>query len=247
MVTSVTTALELDQKPLSNQFTLIEENNTSDASFVLSSFIEHAITKRQTIYIILFQNSFGHYHSIGQKLGYNLIEYQKQGNVIVFDFLKLLADGISSDKIFLRDEKFLNNFFSEIREKVTESSKSHDVMLIIDNIGNLLSMDFKLKNVLLFSHCIKTLMHDVKNLNVTCSFHNFLDNKFAVFVNQLRHVSQLNIAVDDLKTGKAVDISGKLSVKWRTEDLMQWDEPREYHYQLLDKNVNVFAPGMKYL
>lgn len=89
-------------------------------------------------------------------------------------------------------------------------------------------------------------MYEVKNLSVVASLHNFSSCKdHNILLNSLKHTSDLVISVSDLKTGKAIDVSGVFTVKWKESDFSKWNEQSEYHYQLLDRNVKVFAPGYK--
>lgn len=234
MTASVINALQLDQKSLKNQFITIEENNTSDASFLLSSVIDLQIKNKCKIIFVLFHNTIGHYHAIGQKLGYNLLALQESGDLVVIDILKSVSTNID-----------LKNLYFDIKKQISDY-QSNEICLILENVSNLLLLDIELKDAYTFIHYMRTLLCEVKNLSIVASLHNFSSCKdHNILLNSLKHTSDLVISVSDLKTGKAIDVSGIFTVKWKEKDYSKWNEQSEYHYQLLDRNIKVFAPGYK--
>ena len=245
MTNSVVTALQLDQNPLHNQLVLIEENKTSDGSFLLSTILHHQIKNKNKIVLVLFHNSIGHYHAISQKLGYNLLSLQDSNDLIVIDIPRMIAS-LNSEALFSDKPISLADLFSEIKTDVSELTKSSDVTLIFENVSNLLLMSYELKDVFSFIHNIRILLNEIKNVSVVLLLHNIsTSDDYVSLINNLKHVSNPIITLSDLKTGKAIDVTGIFTVKWKEKDFSKWNEQSEYHYQLLDRNIKVFAPGYK--
>lgn len=244
MTNAVLTALGLDKLSKPGEFLVIEENGTADASFILSSIMGKHIKEKQKIILVLFHNIIGHYHAIGLKLGYNMFSLHKSKELVVVDGLKFMSS-LCVDPDFSKNQYSLRSLLFEVKQHIHEMSNEEHVYLVIESISNLLLNNFILKEVSCFIHYIRTLMYENKNLSLVCLVHNIEDcDDFMSLVNSLKHVSNLLVTVNDLQTGKAADVTGSFVVKTKGTELQKWNEQNVYHYQLLDKSIKVFAPGV---
>ena len=50
----------------------ILEDNSDMGAFVIHHFISRAVKKGQKLLLVGLEQSFGHFHSVGLKLGFNL-------------------------------------------------------------------------------------------------------------------------------------------------------------------------------
>ena len=94
MTDSVCSALEIDRIDMCGKMILIEEQHGSDANFVVNSVLSGALEKGHGICLVLFHNTFGHYHNVGMKLGYNLNVLRERGQVVVTEPMKIMADNV---------------------------------------------------------------------------------------------------------------------------------------------------------
>merc|ERR1719234_2589412 len=57
-------------------------------AFVIHHFISRAIKKGQKLLLVGLEQSFGHFHSVGLKLGFNLLKLREQKSVLFYEGLK---------------------------------------------------------------------------------------------------------------------------------------------------------------
>lgn len=229
-------AIALDEPNFSNKFIYVEEASNADGSFIVSSVIKHQIENENNVIFVLCHNSVGHYQSISQKLGYNLLSLKECGRLVVINILEKIAG-----EKFIFNENSLKELFNELREQINKWDSCKGVSIVLENFGNLLLIG--LKDVLNFINYLRAETIERSNLSLLCLFHNFPDTEeFNLFSKSLRHIADTSVFLKDLSTGRASDISGHLTVKKKINFIRT---TCEYQYQLLDKGVHVFAPGCK--
>ena len=79
-------------KAESSKVVTVSELAPDKAGFVLHHFISRWLKTGQKVVIVGLEHSFGHYHSVGIKLGYNLLKLRENGQVVFYEGLKKILD-----------------------------------------------------------------------------------------------------------------------------------------------------------
>jgi KaiC/GvpD/RAD55 family RecA-like ATPase len=161
MFPEIHSALRLDKYSVENKRINIVQEPSTDASFLLHHFTSVASKSNCNILIIAFEQTIGHFHGVGMKLGYDLLKLQKKGQVIFFDALKNAHNSYISDSN-CSDTENIFDFHSDlattlirllnvIEQKITQfENKARPLVVIIDKLSLLLSLGAKLSNVVNF-------------------------------------------------------------------------------------------------
>ena len=161
MFPDIHSALRLDKYSIQNKRINIVQEPSTDGSFLLHHFISSSIKSNYNVLILSFEQTIGHFHGVGMKLGYDLIKLQKKGQVIFYDGLKSAHDSYLNgqnesdvcDIINLCSESSgsLTKLLNAIEEETKKfENNSAPVVIIIDNISSFLSLGIKLACVINF-------------------------------------------------------------------------------------------------
>ena len=248
MTDSVCSALGIDRVDLRGKLTLIEEQHGSDANFLLNSFISSSLEKSQGICLVLFHNTFGHYHNVGMKLGYNLNVLRERGQVSVVEPMKLIASNIHDlghdsvdaanvdfnekspeedlgvPDIMKLDANLVRKLFLPLRNQIYELLKHREsVIVIIDDLSHLFDLRMSLRDVWFFVRYLRSLMEFEQSLSVCILTHTYKADPDScqpdLIAVGMKHISQLIIVVEPLSTGHAKDVSGKMNVRWKMDSI----------------------------
>ncbi|KDR22573.1 elongator complex protein 6 [Zootermopsis nevadensis] len=257
MASSVCSALGTDKENLVGKLIAVEENHGSNGNFVLNCLIAEQIQKGGGVCLVALHNSFGHYHNIGTKLGYNLRQLQEKGRVESIEILKLLngslntahEDGSEQNILFGSEEDTVRNIFHLIEEKIKKILQNiKPVSLVIDDLSDLLCLGIPLKEVLSLLQYCRTLLDSQPGLSLVVLTHVAEgDEQQNLLTAGLCHVADMTVSICGLKTGQSSDVSGAMKVIHRRWDesavAHEWNRQNLYHFKLLDRQVKVFAPG----
>jgi len=152
----------------SSMVTILEDNSDMGA-FVIHHFISRAVKKNQKLLLVGLEQSFGHFHSVGLKLGFNLLKLREQKSVLFYEGLKRamelglsssgpLSGGDSSD--ILED----NNSLEKLYNEVVAASSANCQMVVIDNLSILHCLGHNPAAVFAFLHNLR--LH-LKSLGIT--------------------------------------------------------------------------------
>jgi len=215
----------------------IDESAADKAGFLLHHFISRWLKNGHKVLIVGLEQSFGHYHSVGIKLGYNLLKLKESGQVIFYEGLKKILDSnFAESSHFQVDEPGLNSLkflYQEICSLVTENT-----LVVIDQVSILSCMGFTPHSIYTFCHYLVDMMD---NLN-TCQLVLRVDmvgEESVQLVRLLQQLGELNLSVAGLVTGQSRDVSGVITMQDRKERGVN----RVFQYRVEDKNVRIFAPG----
>ena len=162
MFPEINSALRLDKHSIENKRINIVQAPSTDGSFFLHHFISLAAKSNYNILIIAFEQTIGHFHGVGMKLGYDLLKLQKKGQAIFYDVLKnshmsYMCDANHSeiaDSIFDFDTNLtraIPRLSSAIKQKMNEfKDQSIPSFVFIDKLSVLLSLNVKLSSVISF-------------------------------------------------------------------------------------------------
>ena len=169
MFPEIQSALRLDKHSVENKRINIVQEPSTDASFLLHHFVSLAIKSNSNILIIAFEQTFGHFHGVGMKLGYDLLKLQKKGQIIFYDVLKNAHISYLNDETYSpnadifdfhsKETKTLSNIFNIIKQKINQFlDKTRPLFLIIDKLSVFLSLGVKLPAVVNFLLSVQSIV-----------------------------------------------------------------------------------------
>ena len=176
MFPEINTALRLDKYSSENKRINIVQDPTSDASFLLHHFASTAVKANANILIIALEQTIGHFHGVGMKLGYDTLKLQKKGQLVFFDALKNVHESYLTESTTNSDSNDIFDFQSNLEDASTRLSRTIEIKLkefddhsrplyvIIDKLSLLLSIGVKISKVIRF---ILRVQHLVQQQNGT--------------------------------------------------------------------------------
>ncbi|XP_069695416.1 elongator complex protein 6 [Periplaneta americana] len=256
MAALVCSALGTDKESLTGKLISIEEHHGSDGNFVLNCLIADQVQKDGGVCLLALHNTFGHYHNVGTKLGYNLQQLQDKGFVETIEILKLLNESMNSNSesnnrwlLLGKEDLIVKNIFLMIKEKIDKLLQVRKLTsLVIDDLSDLLCLGIPLKEILLFFQYCRTLLESEHGVSLIVLTHIADgDEEQRLLSASVAHVADIVVTICGLKTGRSNDVSGALKVHhkgWNDAVTVQeWNKQNFYHFKLLDRQVKTFAPG----
>jgi len=271
MFNEIHSALRLDKHTSENKRINIVQDPTSDASFLLHHFTSVAVKSNANILLIALEQTIGHFHGVGMKLGYDILKLQKKGQFVFYDALKNVHQSYqnehqskeSTENVFDFDSNFenaLSNLSKTIENKISEfEDSSKPLYVIIDKLSLFLSIGITISKIIPFLLKVQQLVLDRKGTLVTLTngvsgrvhekthLHEIdtgdeQENKLVSFLD---HTSHLTVVVWKLKTGYSEIVSGNICFGWAREsaDHHSTQDGGRYQYNIEEKDVKVFALG----
>lgn len=261
----VCNTLGIDRVNMNSKVILIQEQHGTNANFLVNAILSHALKQTNAICLVLCHNTFGHYHNIGMRLGYNLLALKEKGQVTVVEPMKIIAsniadmckDSMDKEKMIIPTVASTENIdiahrlFTCVREKYNEAAKfTEPVVFIFDDINHLLDFGLSVHNVMYFVRYLRSFvaLHPLSQLCILA--HTYQDesqiSNTDVVANALKHMAHLCVTTQPFRTGRSSDASGKLIVHWRINSVRleyHWAEKTTHLFKLLDWQVKIGAPG----
>ena len=178
--------------------------------------------------IIGLENSFGHFHGVGVKLGLNLLQLRQSGRIVFYEGLKKLPQLFEESE---DDEELVKSIFSEVQRDVGDNT-----LVIVDQVSILSSLGVRDKYVYLLCHHLALLTASKQDSQLLLRLFDSSSYKGSL-VNQVAALSTLQISINSLETGQSRDVSGIMLISTHQTD------PKMLQFKVLDKDVKVFAPG----
>ncbi|XP_050524964.1 uncharacterized protein LOC126896325 [Daktulosphaira vitifoliae] len=195
----------------------IEETGTSKGDIIISFYLWRLFNRtNHTISMIGFRDTFGHYHSLGMKLHYNLLIMVNKNR---FKF----SEGNLSVK-----------FLYSHLEKLVDENKNGPIYLIIDDISILMLMNESIENIIEFLIYVKNLERIY--LIFGC-WRNKVDNLSKRLAAAASHLSDLKIALAPLATGFSDTATGTMRIT-SFESIFNINDV-SYLYKLFDNNLTL--------
>ena len=172
MFPEIQSALRLDKHSIQNKRITLVQELSIDGSFLLHHFISSAVKSNFNILIVALEQTLGHFHGVGMKLGYDLLKCQKKGQLIFYDVLKSAHLSYLNDPqnnsntnhvldFHSESSKTLNELFKVLKAKVEEfTDKSKPLIIIIDKLSLFLSLGVKLSQVIKFTQSLQMLAEE---------------------------------------------------------------------------------------
>ena len=137
----------------------ILEDNSDMGAFVIHHFISRAVKKGEKLLLVGLEQSFGHFHSVGLKLGFNLLKLREQKSVLFYEGLKRAMElGLSSSGPLSGAggdlDNLENNSLEELYKEVVAASASCQ-MVVIDNLSILHCLGHTPAAVFAFLHNLR--------------------------------------------------------------------------------------------
>ncbi|XP_015684551.1 elongator complex protein 6 [Protobothrops mucrosquamatus] len=249
------------EQPERSQLTLLCATKT-DAGFLVHHFLSFYLRAGCKVCFLALAQSFSHYSFVAQKLGVNLLTAKEQNQLIFFEGLKwanqvLFSDGQESEdpnpfQFISGDGSDLKGLYEFVRTAVNPPTGGHRwkfSVLIVDDLGVLLSLGVRLVDLLNFVHyCRVTVNAELKG-NLVFMVHSREDSEDEeneTLVKALRHHASRLLWAEGLATGPCQEVHGQLTIleKDSRESGAARDLQRVYQYKILDRNVAFFARGM---
>lgn len=261
----VCNTLGIDRVNMNSKMVLIEEQHGTDANFLVNAVLSSALKKGNAVCLVLCHNTFGHYHNVGMRLGYNLLDLKEKGQVTVVEPMKIVAgnvvdvcknstnkeNSIIADAVSEERVNIARRLFACVKEKYDDAARySESVVLIIDDINHLLDLGLAVRDVMYFMRYLRSFMASRPMSQLCILAHMYKEDPQTsdadMVANGLRYMSHLCVTTEPLKTGHSGDASGKLTVYWRVDYIRSKYHSGEkitYLFKLLDWHVKVYAPG----
>lgn len=261
----VCNTLGIDRVNMDSKIILIEEQHGTNANFLVNAILSHALKQKKAVCLVLCHNTFGHYHNIGMRLGYNLLALKEKGQVTVAEPMKIVAtniadmckDSADKEKMIIPDAASMENIdiahrlFTCVRKKYDEAAKfGESVVFIFDDINHLLDFGLSLHDVMYFVRYLRSFvaLHPLSQLCILT--HTFQDDSQTsntdVVAKILKYMAHLCVTTQPFRTGHSSDASGKLIIHWRIDSIrlkFHWAEKTTHLFKLLDWQVKIGAPG----
>ncbi|XP_012220592.1 elongator complex protein 6 [Linepithema humile] len=261
----VCNTLGIDRVNMDGKMILIEEQHGTNANFLLNAVLSHALKKMQAICLVLCHNTFGHYHNVGMRLGYNLLALKEKGQVTVVEPMKIVANNIADlcndsmdkeeivipDAISAEHMDIVHKLFTCVKKSYDEAAKFQgSVVLIVDDINHLLDLGLSMRDTMYFVRYLRSSVasHPLSQLCILTHTYQWdpqTSNADAV-ANVLKHMAHLCVATKPFKTGHSSDTSGKLIVHWRIDSVRlkyHWPEETTHLFKLSDWQVKIYTSG----
>lgn len=218
-------------------FVLIRESTGTDGSFLISSIIGQQLksSPQSKIVLVGVHHSFGHYQSVGMRVGYNLAQVCERGRMKVVDVLQLIQEGaLQGDSLNL-----VELIYQRILQEVNAIPEQEDCCLIVDDISLLRAISENDDLVIRFVEKLNQLQA-TRTGHLSCVIKLNTYDLFPVVANNLDSRSAITIDVDSLKSGRFKEVDGRITV---TRPNTTAGEEKVILYKVHDRNVKTFAKG----
>jgi len=267
----ISNILGIDRVNMNGKTILIKERHGTNANFLVNAILLHALKKMDAaVCLVLCHNTLGHYHNIGMKFGYNLLNLKEKGQVTVVEPMKIIASNITDmykgftnrtetvipDVNFTGHVDIAHRFFVCVKEKYDEAARfTESVVLIIDDINHLLNLGLSLRDTIYFIRYLRSFisLYPLSQLCILAHIYqenlqtqNAQTSNADIIANALKYMTHLCVTTQPFKTGHSSDASGKLTVYWKTDSIRSkyyWLEKTTHLFKLLDWQVKICAPG----
>jgi len=256
--------LGIDRVNMGGKMIFIEEQHGTNANFLIHSVLSHALKKAEAVCLILCHNTIGHYHNIGVRYGYNLLNLKEKGQVTVVDLMKIVINNIANictvsaneekiipDVVPMEHPDIVHKLFMLVKEKYEEASKfNSSVVLIVEDLNHLLDLGLGVRDTMYFMRYLRSFLTLYPISQLCILMHAYEEapqhSNTDMIVNALKYMAHLCITTEPLKTGPSSNASGKLIVQWRVDSIrsmFNWMEKTTHLFKLLDWQVKIFMPG----
>lgn len=266
---TVCNILGIDKVNMDGKITLIEEQHGTNANFLVNATLSYVLKNMNApVCLVLCHNTFSHYHNIGMRLGYNLLNLKEKGQVTIVEPMKIIASNVTDickdfidkmetiipDAISVRHIDIVHKLFVCIKEKYEEVARfthtQKSVVLIIDDINHFLDLGLDVHDIMYFIRYLRSFAALYPSSQICILAHAYQGNMQTsnadMVANVLKHMAHLCITTQPFKTGHSSDTSGKLIVHWKTNAVRakhHWAEKTIYLFNLSDWQVKICAPG----
>ncbi|XP_071650615.1 elongator complex protein 6 [Temnothorax longispinosus] len=266
-VVTVCNILGIDKVNMDGKTILIEERHGSNANFLVNAILSHALKKMNAaVCLVLCHNTFSHYHNIGMRFGYNLLNLKEKGQVTVVEPMKIIANNVTDmyenfvdrtktiipDRTPMGDIDIVRRLFTCVKEKYEEAARfSKSVVLIIDDINHFLDLGLGIRHTMYFIRCLRSFVASYPSSQLCILAHiyqgNIQTSNTDIVVNTLKHIAHLCVTTQPFKTGHSGDASGKLTIHWKMNSIRSkyhLAEKTIYLFNSSDWQVKIYAPGV---
>ncbi|KAG7174632.1 elongator complex protein 6-like [Homarus americanus] len=239
---------------------LISETATTSASGLLTHFLASGVTNSHPVCFLTMQHTWGHYCNIGSKLGFNLKQHSDQSTIKVIEGLKLLNEVLDGGIEDIEDHPFafilktcedpLRNLYKLIKQTVQPwRDDCKYFLIIIENITSLLNLGIQTKDIAIFSHYCKNLIHigpnNASDSLIVVTRDDEKDEDASSLTKIISHSAVMHMSLRGLSSGLSREVHGDLKITVFNGLGPHQCLPVVHYFQfkLEDKNMKLFAPG----
>lgn len=247
---AVSNAIGIDRVNMDGKLILIEERHDSSANFLLTCVISNAVKNNYGICLVLFHDTFNHYHNTGMKFGYNLTLLKEKGKVTVVEPMKVVASNVECSREKPSTD-ILRDILVTIETEYRSVAKNNQPAIIVsDDLSHLCSFGCDLRQCVYYARCLTSLVQRSDAAQLCVLTHTYKiespDSLSNTLARCLARMAQLFLKTEPLETGYSSHASGNLTVNWRIDAVRakySWPELSRYMYKLTDRRVQIYAPG----
>ncbi|XP_011874275.1 PREDICTED: elongator complex protein 6 [Vollenhovia emeryi] len=265
---TVCNILGIDRVNMDGKTILIEEQHGTNANFLVNAILSHTLKKMNAaVCLVLCHNTFSHYHNIGMRFGYNLLDLKDNGQITVVEPMKIIASNVTDicndfvdrtetiipEVTSMKRIDIVHRLFSCVKEKYEEAARftAHkSVVLIIDDINHFLDLGLSVRDTMYFIRYLRSfvVLYPTSQLCILAHVYqgNMQTSDADTVANALKHMAHLCVTTQPFKTGHSSDASGKLTVCWKTNSIkskFHWAGKATHLFNLSDWQVKICAPG----
>ena len=219
----------------------VDESAADKAGFVLHHFISRWLKSGHKVVIVGLEHSFGHYHSVGIKLGYNLLKLRESGQVVFYEGLKKILDlSLTDSTTFLLSNDHGISSLKALYQEIS-SLVSDNTLVVLDQVSVLTCLGFTTHSIYTFCHYLVSMIASLNNCQLVMRLDQ-VGNSSVQLVRLMQQLARLNLTVAGLLTGQSRDVSGVLTLQDRGVEGEERGQ-RIFQFRVEDKNVKIFAPG----
>ena len=239
-----------DSGQLEGKFLLVSEKG-SDSSFVLHHYLASYIKQDLNVCLVLFNQSFSHYNSIGTKLSVNLTKAREDGKLAVIEGLKELGRMLFGDQESMEGSLVefsagkghsLKPLFLKIKRSFDQLAGSKPTLVIIDELSILISLGIASSDIYFLMRYLQGLTSESGGL-LSILHCRREDDEACSLSKQLFHLCNVCAEISGLPTGYCKDVHGEMAITNVVPDSVGNYSSRRMQFKIMDKAVSFFAVG----
>ena len=165
MFLEVQTALKLDQhSTFGKRINLVEEESDL-GGFLVHHFIASALKSDRNLVLLGLDQTLGHYHGVGLKLGVDILKKQKSGHFVFVDLLKSVSNSYNGETEALTP----GGVYQKVIQSSQEFNESRPLTIIIDKLTLFNSLGFKTRDTFALLQGLQAYSYDSQATLITLS------------------------------------------------------------------------------
>ena len=182
--------------------------------FMVHHFITEGLKSQKLVIVIGLEQTIGHFHAIGLKLGVNFLKSKEKGEVKFISVLSDLATKYAENEI---NEEYLKSLAKQCEDVMKESKSNQpqkEIVLIIDKLTLFNTLGYNSNQVLNFVRFLQNICSQNQSSLITLSTISNIEEQRKKLTSYLEVNSDVNVSLTSLKSGKSDSVTGNFSFEW---------------------------------